>query len=117
MIRENQFVIHFLRDTEHMNLFGAIRVIRLLLHLCSKMCGWLPESKYNTETREMLYDYYPKAPQWCSTEERSIDLVNIDICKCYPSILLSNTRPIPICTIHDTIEKVTHRSELDKCGE
>ena len=84
-----------------MNLVGQIKVIQLLP----------PESKYNTKTCEMLDDYYPRALQWCSTEEQPDNLVNIDISKCYPSILLNNTRPIPVYTIHDIIEPFSCRND------
>lgn len=89
-----------------MNLVGQIKVIQLLP----------PESKYNTKTREMLIitqddDYYPRALQLCSTEEKPDNLVNIDISKCYPSILLNNTHPIPVYTIHDIIEPFSCRND------
>ena len=66
-----------------------------------------------------LDDNYPRALQWCSTEEQPIDLVNIDISKCYPSILLNNNTQIPVYmyTVHDQIEQFSSRYDLDKCGE
>lgn len=33
---------------------------------------------------QILDEFYPRALQWCSTEKQTDDLVNIDICKCYP---------------------------------
>ena len=72
--------------------------------LFRQMCGYLPESTYNVRTREMLDDFYPKALQWCITEDIPDDVVSIDISKSYPNILLNNTSPIPIYTIHEVIE-------------
>lgn len=85
--------------------------------LFKQMCGYLPESSYDIETRRVLDDFYPRALQWCSTDQQPLDLVNIDISKCYSSILINNKAPIPIYTIHDIIEPFTHRSQLDKVGE
>ena len=59
--------------------------------LFKQMCGYLPESSYNLNTRQMLDDFYPRALQWCSTDDMPDDVVNIDICKSYPNILLHNT--------------------------
>ena len=53
----------------------------------------------------------------CSTEQQPIDLVSIDISKCYPSILINKTRPIPVYIIHGKIGPFTHQCQLDKCGE
>ena len=72
----------------------------LATSLFKHMCTFLPESQYNIQTQRMLDDFYPRALQWCSTEERPDNLVNIDITKCYPSILLNNYRPILVYTIH-----------------
>lgn len=44
-------------------------------------------------------------------------MVNIDICKCYPSVLLNNNTPIPVYSIHYTITPFTHVSQLGLCGE
>lgn len=91
-----------------MNLYGLIRVTQLLLHLCSNICmAGCPKS----------HDYYPRNLQWSSIEQQPDDLVNIDISKCYPSILLNNNRPIPVYTIHDTIEPFNCRNDLNHCGE
>ena len=76
----------------------------LAIALFKHMCGYLPESHYNTVTRQALDDYYPRALRWCSTGKQPLDLVSIDITKCYPSILINNTTPIPVYTIHDIIE-------------
>ena len=54
------------------------------------MRGYLPESQYDTKTREVLDDFYPQALQWCSTEPAPDNLVSLDISKCYPSILMDN---------------------------
>lgn len=53
----------------------------------------------------MLGDYFPRAIQWCSTDEIPDDLVSINICKCYPSVLINNGFPILVYSIHDTIKK------------
>ena len=85
--------------------------------LFKQLYGYIPESSYNINTRQMLDDYYPRALQWCSTEDISDDVVNIDICKSYPNILLNNTQPIPIYTINDVIELFGCKSDLRQCGE
>ena len=66
-----------------------------------RMRGYLPESQYDTKTREVLDDFYPRALQWCSTDPAPDNLVSLDISKCYPSILIDNDQPIPLYTIHD----------------
>ena len=68
------------------------------------MRGYLPESQYDTKTREVLDDFYPRALQWCSTEPAPDNLVSLDISKCCPSILIDNISPIPLYTIHDIIK-------------
>ena len=73
----------------------------LATSLFKQMCGYLPESQYNTKTRLVLDDYYPRALQWCSTEEQPEGFISIE---CYPSILLNNQKPIPVYTIHNIIE-------------
>lgn len=83
--------------------------------LFKQMCGYLPESNYNVQARQMLDDFYPRAMQWCTDDEIPDDVLNIDICKCYPSILLHNNQPIPVYTIHDTIKPFTDISQLDHC--
>ena len=74
--------------------------------LFKTMVGYIPESSYNNKTREILDRYYPIALQWCSFDDQPDDLVNIDICKQFPSILILNPHTIPIYTIYDTIEKI-----------
>ena len=64
----------------------------------------------------MLNDFYPRALQWCSTKDIPEDVINIDICKSYPSILLNNTNPLPIYSIHDTIEQFECKDDLKQCG-
>ena len=64
--------------------------------LFRQLNGYLPESSYNINTRKMLDDFYPRALQWCTTEDIPEEVINIDICKSYPSILLNNTQPIPV---------------------
>ena len=78
---------------------------------------YLPESCYDTKTQQVLDDFYPKALQWCSTGDQSDNLVSLDISKCYPSILISNTEPIPLYTIHDIIEPFTQKHQLNYYGE
>ena len=68
------------------------------------MRSYLPESQYDTKTREVLDDLYPRALQWCSTDPVPDNLVSLDISKCYPSILIDNDQPIPLYTIHDIIK-------------
>ena len=65
----------------------------------------------------MLDEFYPRALQWCSTDDIPDDVINIDICKSYPNILLNNTHEIPIYSIHDTIEPFNCKSDLRLCGE
>ena len=72
--------------------------------LFKHMRGYLPESQYDTKTREVLDDFYPRALQWCSTDSAPDNLVSLDISKCYPSILIDNESPIPLYTIHDIIK-------------
>ena len=85
--------------------------------LFRQMCGYLPESTYNINTREMLDDFYPRALQWCSTKDIPDDVVSIDISKSYPNILLNNNSPIPIYSIHDIIEPFGCKNDLRLCGE
>ena len=68
------------------------------------MRGYLPDSQYDTKTREVLDDFYPRASQWCSTDPAPDNLVSLDISKCYLSILIDNETPIPLYSIHDIIE-------------
>ena len=66
--------------------------------------GYVTESPYNENTRNMLDEFYPRAVQRRTPDDIPDDVVNIDICKSYPNILLNNTQPIPIYTIHDVIK-------------
>ena len=68
------------------------------------MRGYLPGSQYDTKTREVLDDFYPRALQWWSTDPAPDNLVSLDISKCYPSILIHNETPIPLHSIHDVIK-------------
>ena len=63
--------------------------------------------------------FYPRALQWCTTEDIPYDdAVNTDICKSYPNVLLNNTHPILIYTIHDVFEKFhCINNDLRLCGE
>lgn len=55
---------------------------------------------------QVLDDIYPRAMHWCTENDIPNDTLNIDICKCYPSILLHNNQPIPVYTIHDTVKNI-----------
>ncbi|XP_068723522.1 uncharacterized protein [Montipora capricornis] len=85
--------------------------------LFKQLNGFIPESSYNVNTQQMLGEYYPRALQWCTTDEIPDDVVSIDIVKCYPSILLNNKHEIPIYTIHDVIEPFNCKSDLNLCVE
>ena len=76
------------------------------------MVGYITESSYNNKTREILDRYYPKAIQWCSFDDQPENLVNIDICKQFLSILIKNPHTIPIYTIHDIIQKFEGKQEM-----
>ena len=80
------------------------------------MRGYLPESQYNTKTREII-DNNPRALQWCSTQPQPQNLVSLDICKCYPSILINNKEPIPLYTIHDIIRPFSEHDLTYNYGE
>ena len=45
------------------------------------------------------------------------DIVNIDICKAYLSVLLHSTTPMPICSIHNKVEPFGCKSDLSQCRE
>ena len=60
------------------------------LALFKHMRGYLPESQYDTKTREVIDDFYPRALQRCSTDPAPDNLASLDISKCYPSILIDN---------------------------
>ncbi|XP_068704713.1 uncharacterized protein [Montipora foliosa] len=85
--------------------------------LFKQLCGYLPQSTYNVHTRDMLDDFYPRALQWCTTEDIPDDVVNIDISKSYPNVLLNNAMPIPVYSIHDVVEPFYCKSDLRQCGE
>ena len=85
--------------------------------LFKQLNGYIPESSYNVNTRQMLDEYYPKALQWCTTDDIPEDVISIDIAKCYPTILLNNLNEIPIYSIHDVIEPFDSKEDLKKCGE
>ena len=89
----------------------------LSISLFKQLCGQVDESAYNTQARNIIDSYYPKALQWINrnyeiTDEDIPKITSIDISKCYPSILLHNKSLIPIHTIHDQIEEFD--SENDK---
>ena len=79
--------------------------------------GKIPESCYNDKTRRILDDFSPRALQQCTTDDFPTDVVNFDICKCYPSVLLNNEYKIPVYDIHDVIVPFGGEDELDKIGE
>ena len=81
------------------------------------MYGFLPQSSYNVNTRQMLDDYYPRALQWCITEDIPDNIISIDISKSYLNILLNNISPIPIYSIHDVIEPFYCKNDLKQCRE
>ena len=85
--------------------------------LFKQLNGYIPESCYNVNTRQMLDDFYPRALQWCTYDDIPDDVVSIDIAKCYPSILLNNNHEIPLYSIHDVIEPFNCKSDLRNCGE
>ena len=76
----------------------------LATSLFKNMRGYLPESQYDTKTREVLDNFYPRALQWCSTDPAPDKLLSLDISKCYFSILIDNESPIPLYTINDIIK-------------
>ena len=56
--------------------------------------------------------------QWRSTDDiLADDIVKIDICKAYLSVLLHNTTPMPIYSIHDKVEPFRCKSDLSHCRE
>ena len=85
-------------------------------NLFNQLNGYIPESSYSVHTRQMLDEYFPRALQWCTTNDIP-EVSNIDISKCYPSILLNNKNVMPIYNIHDVFEPFYHKSDLKLCGE
>ena len=85
--------------------------------LFKELNGYIPESSYNINTRQMLDDFYSGALQWCTTNDIPDNVVSIDIAKCYPSILFKNKHEIPIYSIHNVIEPFNCKSDLNLCGE
>lgn len=81
--------------------------------LFKMMTGYIPESSYNNKTREMLDRHYPKAIQWCSFEDQPENLVNIDIYKQFPSILIENKCILPVYTVHNQVEKFEGKQKMD----
>ena len=82
----------------------------LVISLFNQLSGQVDESAYNTQARNIIDSYYPKALQWVNrdydiTDEDILNIKSIDISKCYPSILLHNKSLIPVYTIHDKIEE------------
>ena len=89
----------------------------IALSLFKQLTGYIQESSYNVKTRQMLDDFYPRALQWCTTDDIPENVVSIDISKCYPSILFNNQNPIPVYSIHDVIEPFNSINDLQQCGE
>ena len=85
--------------------------------LFRQIYGYLEESSYNTKTRQILDEFYPRALQWCTTDEIPDDVVSIDISKSYPSVLINNESPIPIYGIHDVEETFVDKRDLEQFGE
>ena len=42
---------------------------------------------------------------------------HFDICKSYPNVLINNTEPIPLCSIHDETEVFGGLDDLEQTGE
>lgn len=72
------------------------------------MRGYLPESQYDTKTREVIDDFYPRALQWCSNDPAPDNLT---------SVLIDNKVPIPIYTIHDVIQLIDWNRDVKTTGE
>ena len=89
----------------------------IAMSLFAQQYGYIPESSSNIHAKNTLDEYYPRALQWCSTEDIPDDVVSIDISKCYPSIFLNNIHQIPIYMIHDVIEPFGCKRDLRKWGE
>ena len=72
----NQSVSGYIKYTNLMISYGSIRSYSsLATSLFKHMIGYLPESQYDTKTREVLDDFYPRVLQWCSTDPASDNLV------------------------------------------
>ena len=85
--------------------------------LFRQITGYLEESNYNTKTRQILDDFYPRALQYCTPDDIPDDVISIDISKSYPSILINNESPIPIYGIHNVIEPFVNEHDLKQYGE
>ena len=85
--------------------------------LFKQLCGFIQESSYNVTARQMLDDFYPKALQWCTTDEIPEGVISIDVAKCYPGVLLHNKQEIPVYSIHEVIEPFNCKNDLKLCGE
>ena len=90
---------------------------RLATSIFQQIGGKIKESCYNDKTKQILDDFSPRALQQCTTDEFPKNVVNFDVCKCYPSILLNNEYKIPVYDIHDVIVPFAGVHELDKIGE
>lgn len=77
--------------------------------LFKQMCGHLPESLYNVNARQTL--------KWCTTDDIPDDEVSIDICRSYLNILINNTQPIPLYSIHDVNEPFKCENDLRQRDE
>ena len=90
---------------------------RLAVSIFQRISGSIRESSYNVRTRQILDDYSPRALQWCLPDTFPKNMVNFDICKCYPSVLLNNDYKIPVFDIHDVVVPFKGADELNKIGE
>ena len=70
--------------------------------------GYLPESSYNSRVREILDNFEQKALYYCDAEyfdEEEKPYKHFDICKSYPNVLIKNSCPVPVYSIHNKIEE------------
>ena len=97
MTLERRYAGSYSRCTKHMHDFIWCNqsYTKLASSMFKHMRGYLPESQYDTKTREVLDDFYPRALQWCTRGELPEFVTSLDISKCYPSILINNTESIP----------------------
>ena len=68
----------------------------LATSLFKQMCGYLPESQYDTKTRQVLDDFYRRALQWCSTEEQP-DCYEKFYCVTFKRDILEASREFVVC--------------------
>ena len=90
---------------------------KMAVSIFQMISGKIQESSYNVRTQRILDDYAPRALQWCLPVTFPKNMVNFDICKCYPSVLLNNEYKIPVYDIHNIIEPFKWAGDLDQIGE